>query len=178
MKKIIIFICFLQLSCISQQEKRVSKIKVNFVSLSIKTKGHIYEILEANKTVVKSNEQTILIYHFFKGANKNDTLKLYKNGVIEYKNITLKKVDEKKIMNKGKLIKVHKLYISNIGDMSVDNFSGQIIYLANDDIIAIFGVVGNYASLYNPEMFSEIHNKILYNKIDFKRDSNELDGRP
>lgn len=178
MKKIIVFICFVHFSCLSNQEKSVNKIKVNFVSLSIKTKGHIYELLEANKTVLKSNEQTILIYHFFKGVNKNDTLKLFKNGEIEYKNVSLKKVDEKKIMNKGKLIKVQKLYISHIGDISVDNFSGQIIYLANDDIIAIFGIVGNYASLYNPEMYSEIHNKILYQKLDFKRHPQELDGRP
>ncbi|WP_395054858.1 hypothetical protein [Flavobacterium sp.] len=165
------------ISCNKEEEKLTNSIEVNYVSTGHKY-GKLYKYFNLTETIIKNDEYTMLVYLDTISFKRIDTLKLYKDGKIIFNNVEVKNVDSKNIKNKNKVINVQKIYIPHIGDVSADNFSGEIIYLNFDGIIARYGITSNYISLYEPNIYSDIHNKILYQKIDFKRNKNELDGKP
>lgn len=178
MKKIVLLLAVILFSCKQKQEESISNINVNYVSTS-KRYGQLckppFYIIE--KTF-KNNELTMMVYKDTVSYKRVDTLKIYKNGKIIFNNLEVEKVDTKKVENKNKVISVQKIYIPHKDEISVDDFSGEIIYLTNDGILARYGVASNYISLYKPNLYADLHNKILYRKIDFKRHHEELEGKP
>ena len=177
MKFYLLFIVIL-FSCEKKHEELNSNIKVNYVSIG-KKYGQLskppFNIIEK---IIKNKEYTMRVYIDTISFKRVDTLKIYNNGKIIFNNIDVEKVDAKSIQNKNKVIYVKKIYVPHIGNISVDDYNGEIIYLTNDGILARYGTASNYISLYKPNIYSDLHNKILYRKLDFKRHHMELEGLP
>jgi hypothetical protein len=174
MKKIILFIVILLFSCKKNQEKSISSIEINYVSIGSKYGQLCKPPFNITEKIIKNNELAIMIYEDTLSYKRVDTLKLYKKGKIIFNNVEVKIIDSKSITKNDKVINIKKIYIPHVGEMSVDNFSGEIIYFTNDGILARYGTASNYISLYRPNIYSDIHNKILFRKLNFKRHPEEL----
>lgn len=130
------------------------------------------------ETTIKNDEYTMWVYNDSVNFRSIDTLIQYKGGKIVFNGIEVEKVDTKSIKNKNKRITVTKIYVPKIRNISVDNYAGKIIYLSNNGIIARYGIISNYISLYKPDEYKELKDKILNRKMNFKRNKNELEGLP
>ena len=176
MKKILFLILLITFSCKKQEEKLVNIVKVDYVSIGTKY-GKLYKFFDVQETTIKNDDFTIFVYKDSTNFKRTDTLKLYKTGKVIFNDIIAEDIQTKKI-DYNKIIFLHKVYIPRNEGISVDNFSGEIIYLTDDGIIARYGTASNYISLYKPNIYSELHNKILQCKLDFKRHPKELPGLP
>mgnify|MGYP003612894068 CR=1 FL=1 len=178
MKKVILLFVIILFSCEKKQEKLINDITVNIVSTGEKygrISRHPFTIIE---TIIKNDDCTMLVYKDTTAFKRVDTLKLYKDGKIIFNNVEVEKVDIKSIADKNATIVVQKIYIPHVGAIGVDDFAGQIVYLANNQIVARYGTISNNISLYNPELYFVLHNDILYGKIDFKRHARESEALP
>lgn len=175
MKKIICLL--LLLSCTNNVEKFSDLIKVNYASIG-KNYGKTYKIYNLTRETFKFKDYTMFVYIDKNSFKKIDTVKVYKNKKVLYNNNLLEKIDVKKVTISNKTDYVYKFYLANIGNVSTDNFAGEIFYINKNGIVARYGLISNYISLYEPNLYIDLHQKILHREIAFKRHKEELEGLP
>ena len=178
MKKVTLLFVAIFFSCESKQEIVTNDIMVHIVSTGKKYGRIIRHPFKIIETIFKNDDCTMLIYKDTIAFKRVDTLKLYKNNKTTFNNVEVEKVGVKSVKSKNAKIIVQKLYVPHIGNIGVDDFGGEIIYLADNQIIARYGTISNNISLYNPELYFMLHNDILYRKIDFKRHARESQALP
>ena len=153
-----------------------SSVEVKYLSTrDIKHYGNLVLCRPYNisQTIIKNRDYTMQIYKDSIGTKSIDTLILYRNGKITYKTVEGEKIDEKVVEIKNKNVLIQKIYFPHISPESVDNFSGQIVYLSQDGFIARYGIIGNHLKVFNPQLYADFHKAVLYKKTNFKRHKEE-----
>ena len=172
MKKIIVLITFIIVSCNRQEEKIISSVNVDYVNIE-KNYGKLFKKFKVTETIIRNNDYLMFIYKDTSNFKRVDTLKFFKNGHITFNNTICEDIGKVNV-SKGENASLHKIYIPRNSVISADDISGEILYFSSFGIIARNGIAANYISFYKPNINSKVHIKILNHTLNFKKHPKEL----
>lgn len=118
---------------------------------------------------IKNSQSSAFIY--YNGTQRNDTLKIFKNDRITFRNTVLKKIDAKTLIRNNTEFVVEKhLYEDNM-DIVGDRY---IFVNRNEGIIFTESLFSGAMLEYDADKNHNIHKAIALRKLGFKNGSYEL----